>query len=98
MRVEWAKTYARVTRFDEEVELVLEEMRRALRFFGWRSSWWRLRENIQPIDGYNSELVVSGRLAYARKQASISEKLASKFRRLWLSALSENKLPAHLLG
>ncbi|KAF7968821.1 hypothetical protein HWV62_29262 [Athelia sp. TMB] len=43
MRVEWAKTLARSDRWDEETQLLLEEMRRIIHYFHWKSKWWRRR-------------------------------------------------------
>ncbi|TDL14200.1 hypothetical protein BD410DRAFT_691972, partial [Rickenella mellea] len=40
MRIEWTKTRARAQRWDEEVTLVFEEMRRTLAFFEWRARFW----------------------------------------------------------
>ena len=95
--VEWAKTYARANRFGEEVELVLEEMRRTQRYFAWRCSWWLQREDVQTIGGCNSELITSGRRAYARKQVSIYTRLASKFVGTWERELERNELSIDLL-
>ena len=35
LRVEWCKSQERAARYEEEVELVVEEMRRTLTFFEW---------------------------------------------------------------
>ena len=39
-RVQWAKCQARAERYEEEVELVVEEMGRTLRYFEWKREWW----------------------------------------------------------
>lgn len=89
--MEWAKAQARVCRFDEEQELVLEEMIRVQRYFGWKVLWWRDRE------ATGSENVVdkvrSGRAAYAKKQAHILVCLNEKFVRMWKSLLVTLNLP-----
>ncbi|KAK7021762.1 hypothetical protein VNI00_017273 [Paramarasmius palmivorus] len=52
LRVEWLKARARARRAREEVLLVDEEMRRAIQYCQWQSSWWKaqigLRENLLP--------------------------------------------------
>ena len=40
MRVEWCKAIARADQFWEEVELVVEEMKRTLLFFKWTVNHW----------------------------------------------------------
>jgi len=43
MRVEWAKTKARMTRWKEELLIVQEEMRRVISYHKWKAAWWRER-------------------------------------------------------
>ena len=40
IRAHWARCQARAERYEEEVELTVEEMRRTLEFFKWKSHWW----------------------------------------------------------
>jgi len=40
MRVEWAKTKARCVRWEEEVELLQEEMCHVIAYYGWKARWW----------------------------------------------------------
>ncbi|KII90795.1 hypothetical protein PLICRDRAFT_67573, partial [Plicaturopsis crispa FD-325 SS-3] len=40
LRVEWAKSKARADRWEEEVHLLLEKMRRVLAFGSWQGEWW----------------------------------------------------------
>lgn len=40
LRVDWSRAKARKTRWDEEVELLREEMRRVLRYLEWEKSRW----------------------------------------------------------
>ncbi|KAF8867909.1 hypothetical protein BD779DRAFT_1463136, partial [Infundibulicybe gibba] len=40
LRIEWCKSRARAMRFREEVELLLEEMRRVQRFLAWQEEFW----------------------------------------------------------
>ena len=39
MRVEWAKSRARMMRWKEELLIVQEEMRRVLVYLRWRAEW-----------------------------------------------------------
>ena len=45
MLVDWARARERAKRFEEEVDLSVEEMRRTLLFLSWKASEWeRLAE------------------------------------------------------
>lgn len=83
MRVEWAKTRARALRWDEETQLLQEEMRRVLAFFEWKAGWWRAQAHRRegPDD------FLSGLEAYAERQAAMYDKLASRFALKWLKVL-----------
>ncbi|KAJ6459377.1 hypothetical protein C8R47DRAFT_1081340 [Mycena vitilis] len=43
IRVEWAKARARADRWQEELILLEEEMRRVLEFCSWKARWWEAR-------------------------------------------------------
>ncbi|KAF7300835.1 hypothetical protein MKEN_01309400 [Mycena kentingensis (nom. inval.)] len=47
LRIEWARTRARALRWNEELDLLEEEMRRILAFFSWRAEWWESRPAVQ---------------------------------------------------
>ncbi|KAJ7128209.1 hypothetical protein C8R43DRAFT_897228 [Mycena crocata] len=47
VRVEWSKVKARRDRWVEEVQLLLEEMKRVLRYLRWRSTWWESRRRLR---------------------------------------------------
>jgi hypothetical protein len=49
VRVEWAKLNARLARWEEEVLLLNEEMRRTLAFLTWKATWWRSRALLAPM-------------------------------------------------
>lgn len=68
LRVEWCKSRARAMRWDEEVELLQEEMRRVLQFFEWQRAWWM--EQRSRITGLPSE-EAEGLVAYATRQADM---------------------------
>ncbi|KIK34019.1 hypothetical protein CY34DRAFT_18005 [Suillus luteus UH-Slu-Lm8-n1] len=40
IHVEWCKSRARAMCWEEEVELLQEEMQRVLQFFDWQANWW----------------------------------------------------------
>lgn len=84
MRVEWTTTRARALRWNEQVVLLQEEMRRTLAFFEWKAKWWRQQIG-QRTDV--SDDVQSGLTAYAERHAVMYERLATKFATLWLTLL-----------
>ncbi|KAF8221285.1 hypothetical protein L208DRAFT_1101868, partial [Tricholoma matsutake] len=49
LRVEWLKCCARATRWKEEIELLEEEMRRAIQFCAWKSNWWEEQAGRQTL-------------------------------------------------
>ncbi|KAG2107820.1 hypothetical protein DEU56DRAFT_920537 [Suillus clintonianus] len=50
VRLEWCKARARAHRWSEEVELLLEEMRRVLVFLRWQGSWWKERITLRTLN------------------------------------------------
>ncbi|TDL14508.1 hypothetical protein BD410DRAFT_733990, partial [Rickenella mellea] len=101
MRVEWVKSKARAERWDEEVTLVAEEMRRTLAFLEWRACWWegqvhrRVRDvgDTTPLQRRSvTPDILSGLRAYALKQAAIQRNLARHFAVLWVPFLSKHSL------
>jgi len=85
MRVEWAKSQARANRWNEEVHLILEEMRRAIAYYEWKQSWW-LAQGQKSSEG-GDRYVQHGLIAYAQKQAHICKCMAGGFAKSWLSFL-----------
>jgi hypothetical protein len=79
------KSRARFLRWDEDVRLLLEEMRRVLVFLSWQAKWWSLQGTHRSnVDG----LLDEGLRAYAAKQASIRFKMAKSFAREWYPVLA----------
>ncbi len=83
--MEYAKAKARVTRWQEEVLLLVEEMRRTVAFLQWKAQWWgnlaverHVRTNIQ-----------SGLIAYSRRQEAQLLGLAERFTISWCPALKD---------
>ncbi|KAI0644979.1 hypothetical protein C8Q79DRAFT_1001590 [Trametes meyenii] len=92
MRAEWAKAKARAERWEEDEELIVEEMRRTLvsleeRATSWEAiieKWAQLHSTTPtPTD------VLDGLRAYAYRQASIQRGLISRFATMWLPQLSK---------
>ncbi|KAJ7705153.1 hypothetical protein B0H16DRAFT_1482433, partial [Mycena metata] len=80
VRVEWSKAKARKERWEEEVDLLREEMKRVLRFLQWRSVWWELRRTSRE---QVSRELASGLEAYAVRQAALHRNIARKFKTAW---------------
>ena len=84
MRVEWAKTRARKTRWTEELLILQEEMRRVISFQEWKAAWWREQASVR---NQGDASILSGVAGYANKQAAICERLAVKCALHWLPQL-----------
>jgi hypothetical protein len=88
LRVEWAKSKARATRWHEEIMLLEEEMRRAIAYSGWKADWWQrqaeLRSQLDPILGGADACLAEGLRAYAAEhthlELSLVSQLDNKFR------------------
>ncbi|KAJ7051194.1 hypothetical protein C8F01DRAFT_1091766 [Mycena amicta] len=80
MRVEWVRALARKDRWNEEVQLLEEEMRRVLRYLMWEGDWWRKqgsrRSDLAPE-------LASALQAYSLQQASQCERIMVQFRVKW---------------
>ncbi|KAJ7169372.1 hypothetical protein C8R43DRAFT_821317, partial [Mycena crocata] len=81
VRVEWSRARARKIRWQEEVMMLREEMRRVLRYLGWQSGWWREREAWRTEDV--SPELAAGLRAYALKQAAWHDRLGVHFHDKW---------------
>jgi hypothetical protein len=73
LQVEWARAKSRKTRWDEEVNVLREEMRRILRYLSWETEVWEARAELtrddQPVE------VQAGLKAYAHKQGDLHRSL-----------------------
>jgi hypothetical protein len=87
MRVEWAKVMARAARWNEELLIVQEEIRRVLEFFAWKSSWWIDQAARRMVEDDTS--LVDGIRAYAYKQAEFQTRMAERCASHWLPVLEE---------
>ncbi|KAF6760814.1 hypothetical protein DFP72DRAFT_988118 [Ephemerocybe angulata] len=82
VRVEWGKSKARATRYQEEVLIVREEMNRTSRFLQWRESQWRERGASWATEPVPTEYL-EGLKAYAERQANMFQGLRSSFEHKW---------------
>ncbi|KAG1751487.1 uncharacterized protein EDB91DRAFT_1326886 [Suillus paluster] len=80
LHIEWCKTRARHNRWFEEIQLLLEEMRRVMEFLAWQAKWWDERTTLRVAE---RSADVEGLAAYAKRQAAIRRSLAARFRALW---------------
>ena len=93
VRVEWAKARARSERWNEEVNIITEEMRRVLRYLGWRAEHW------QGLAEFDADLDPAGRAgvrAYALRQANLVRRLRAAFRATWSSGSAKSVLGGDL--
>ncbi|KAH9851013.1 hypothetical protein C2E23DRAFT_733773 [Lenzites betulinus] len=85
MRVEWARAKARAERWEEEELLLMEEMRRIIKYCEWKASWWRSRAELRSQTASSS--VLQGLRAYAAKQVAVWEGLACRCASWWIQYL-----------
>ncbi|KAJ7022824.1 hypothetical protein C8F04DRAFT_970935 [Mycena alexandri] len=80
LRVEWSRAKARKKRWEEEVELLREEMRRVLRYLQWEQERWA---SLKVDSAQRTDITVElrhGLEAYAAKQVAWHRDLATLFR------------------
>lgn len=85
MRAEWAKMKARQDRWEEEYQLVQEEMRRIVAYLEWKADWWNAQAERRVA---LSAPLAEGVRAYALRQSSLMITLAASSVRKWIGALT----------
>ncbi|KAH8112018.1 hypothetical protein DFH11DRAFT_1512109, partial [Phellopilus nigrolimitatus] len=88
---EWAKAQARAERWQEEITLVLEEMRRTLTYCDWKAAWWRDQASLRKASedpACGKEQLANGLRAYAEKQAHTWEVMGTSFAERWYKTVS----------
>ncbi|KAJ7030837.1 hypothetical protein C8F04DRAFT_1186481 [Mycena alexandri] len=70
LRIEWAKSYARKRRWEEEVRLLEEEFRRLPISLEFEVVQWEKRVKAVPV-GQIDEAIAQGMIAYGLKQAAL---------------------------
>ncbi|KAJ3510330.1 hypothetical protein NMY22_g16006 [Coprinellus aureogranulatus] len=100
-KIEWAKSRARSLRYQEEVQIVKEEMNRTVRFFMWKERDWRKRADAKEMAASQSagaDCLTSehaeGLKAYAERQASICREMRDSFIKQWTHVDSMIKMAA----
>ena len=93
LRVEWCKAQERAKRYEEEEELVVEEMRRTLATFEWSARNWEAFAT-PPLSGdpAGGAPVTIGICAYAYKQAHIQRSMITTFLNDWYPVLEPPSL------
>lgn len=81
LRVEWAKSRARSQRWQEEVALVKEEMRRVIESLHYKAQVW-VKRGMVPRNNVDTR-TYEGIRAYALSQAELQTDLAAKFISMW---------------
>ena len=95
LRVEWCKLQERTKRYEEEMELVAEEMRRTLVTFERNAQEWDSLATSPPLgDSAISAKVVVGIAAYAYKQADLLRRMIDIFIDDWYNLLE--KVPVEI--
>jgi hypothetical protein len=70
-------------RWEEEVALLHEEMRRVLAFMTWHGDWWGAQACARS---FPEDAMAEGVAAYAKKQAGLRFALRDNFTYLWRHA------------
>ena len=71
-------------RWEEEVQIIQEEMQRTIVYYEWKQQWW-LEQNPQPTT--TEDTIQLGISAYSQKQAHYCKCMAESFARAWLPFL-----------
>ena len=83
-RLEWSKARARAARWNEEVTLLREEMRRVLAYLGWKSDDWLQKGRTTIISSLSScPYQLEGLRAYSCRQANIFADIHNHFLNIW---------------
>ncbi|KAG1741401.1 hypothetical protein EDD22DRAFT_786709, partial [Suillus occidentalis] len=80
LRIEWCKARACANRWTEEVQLLLEEMRRVRAFLSWHAMWWdEQADRRAELPAAETE----GIKGYARRQAALQRSIQDAFTAMW---------------
>ena len=69
-------------RWNEEICLVQEEMRRVCAYLSWYANWWSSHADVGHMKQYDPFLT-EGLTAYAERQAHLRTSLQGLFQGLW---------------
>ena len=99
IRAHWSRCQARAERYEEEVQLAVEEMRRTLEFFKWKSRWWlSLQDARSNSTAPPDPQVAHGLWAYSHRQASVYSSLVNIYIEHWRRFLVANSLGSEWLA
>lgn len=88
LRIEWCQAEERARRYEEEVELTIEDMRRTLASFECDAREWKAFAAFPPTGALAiDEAVIIGTVAYANKQAEVLHRMAKIFISDWYHLL-----------
>jgi hypothetical protein len=101
IRLQWLRSQARASRWEEEVKLVSEEMGQVSKFLEYKRDRWLGEAKRQNADA-SSEMagqspLMEGLMAYAYRQAELRDLLRSHFDYLWRHADHWQRDPAGVL-
>ena len=86
---------ARMHRWEEELRLIPEEIRRSIEYFEWHAKWWEDRATMRTeVSGELRE----GLAAYAARQAKFRRGLAVRGAQLWKKARKRDGKNSHDTG
>jgi hypothetical protein len=91
IRVHWAKTAANAERWSEELEIILEEMRRVLAYFEWYADWWRDQIGHRNAQQEGLQQALD---AHARRQEAHYLERVRRFSAAWLPIIASAKIEA----
>ncbi|KAF8978718.1 hypothetical protein BDQ17DRAFT_1338614 [Cyathus striatus] len=74
-------------KWNEELQILMEEMRRVVKFCEWKSEWWMMKANERSV---KNDTVQQGLVAYAYKQSELANDLATSCAHTWLPLLKKN--------
>ncbi|KAJ7216220.1 hypothetical protein C8J57DRAFT_1096179 [Mycena rebaudengoi] len=74
VRVKWLKVLSRKKHWEEEVQVLQEEMRHILRFLRWLTLWWEGRQQARTTD--ISREMNAGLDTYTARQATLTRQIA----------------------
>ncbi len=84
MRAEWAKMKARQDRWNEEDQLLQEEMKRTVLYLEWKVQWWKKQATRRIVEDH---VLAQGLSAYAERQAYLWGRLAASCVETWVPTL-----------
>lgn len=96
LKIEWCKARARAQRREEEVRLLIEEMRRVREYGRWKARWWKERVDcrVRIPEAPLSDELFEGIAAYAEEHGARELRRVDRLDTVWgrLSSMAEKVL------